>query len=117
MLERGGGVAVDDVVVDLPPDRLPDSLITAARPCPGVEVESLRPFAGPLDTHRELELLEALARAAEGTGGQAAGRRAAAGVPQRLGGGPRLAGRARGRSPPPRTPRPTFEGLGCRGCR
>jgi hypothetical protein len=43
-------------------------LITAARTVPGVEVESLRPFAGPLDTHRELELLEALSRAAEGTG-------------------------------------------------
>ncbi|RBY82030.1 amino acid-binding protein [Geodermatophilus sp. TF02-6] len=64
VLERGGGVAVDDIVVDLPPGRLPDSLITAATAVPGVEVESLRPFAGPLDTHRELELLEALARAA-----------------------------------------------------
>ncbi|SNS05266.1 ACT domain-containing protein [Geodermatophilus pulveris] len=64
VLERGGGVAVDDIVVDLPPDRLPDSLITAAQAVPGVQVESLRPFAGPLDTHRELELLEALARAA-----------------------------------------------------
>lgn len=67
VLERGGGVAVDDVVVDLPPDRLPDSLITAVRAVPGVEVEALRPFAGPLDTHRELELLEALARTAEDT--------------------------------------------------
>jgi hypothetical protein len=64
VLERGGGLAVDDVVVDLPPDRVPDSLITAVRTVPGVEVETLRPFAGPLDTHRELELLEALARAA-----------------------------------------------------
>jgi hypothetical protein len=68
VLERGGGVAVDDIVVDLPPDRLPDSLITAAQTVDGVRVESLRPFAGPLDTHRELELLESLARAAEGTG-------------------------------------------------
>ena len=67
VLERGGGVAVDDVVVDLPPDRVPDSLITAVRTVPGVEVEALRPFAGPLDTHHELELLEALAHAAEGT--------------------------------------------------
>jgi hypothetical protein len=67
VLERGNGVAVDDVVVDLPRDRLPDSLITAVRTVPGVEVESLRPYAGPLDTHRELELLDALARAAEGT--------------------------------------------------
>jgi hypothetical protein len=70
VLERGNGVAVDDVVVDLPPGRVPDSLITAAQAVPGVTVESLRPFAGPLDTHRELELLEALARAAEGTSGK-----------------------------------------------
>ena len=67
VLERANGVAVDDVVVELPRDRLPDSLITAAQTVPGVTVESLRPFAGPLDTHRELELLESLARAAEGT--------------------------------------------------
>jgi len=67
VLERGGGVAVDDLVVDLPHGRLPDTLITAAQAVPGVTVESLRPYAGPLDTHRELELLEALARAAEGT--------------------------------------------------
>jgi hypothetical protein len=67
VLERGNGVAVDDVVVDLPAGRLPDSLITAAQAVPGVSVESLRPFAGPLDTHRELELLDALAHAAEGT--------------------------------------------------
>jgi ACT domain len=64
VLERGGGLAVDDVVVDLPSGRVPDSLITAVRTVPGVEVETLRPFAGPLDTHRELELLEALARTA-----------------------------------------------------
>jgi hypothetical protein len=67
VLERGNGVAVDDVVVDLPAGRLPDSLITAAQAVPGVSVESLRPFAGPLDTHRELALLDALAHAAEGT--------------------------------------------------
>jgi hypothetical protein len=67
VLERAGGVAVDDVVVELPADRLPDSLITAAQSVPGVEVESLRPFSGTLDTHRELDLLDELARAADGT--------------------------------------------------
>jgi hypothetical protein len=67
VVERGNGVAVDDVVVHLPRGRLPDTLITAAQAVPGVEVESLRPFAGPLDTHRELDLLEELARAPEGT--------------------------------------------------
>jgi hypothetical protein len=67
VLERGRGVAVDDIVVELPGDRVADSLITAATAVPGVQVESLRPFAGPLDTHRELDLLEALAPAGEGT--------------------------------------------------
>jgi hypothetical protein len=67
VLERTGGFAVDDVVVELPRGWLPDSLITAAQAVPGVTVESLRPFAGPLDTHRELELLDALARADEST--------------------------------------------------
>jgi ACT domain len=66
VVERGHGIAVDDMVVHLPRGRLPDSLITAAQAVEGVEVESLRPFAGPLDTHRELDLLEALARVSEG---------------------------------------------------
>jgi hypothetical protein len=70
VLERGNGVAVDDVVVDLPRDRLPDSLITAAERVPDVQVESIRPFAGSLSTQRELELLEELARAPEGTTGK-----------------------------------------------
>ena len=33
-------------------------LITAAESIPGVEVESVRPHSGKLDTHRELELVE-----------------------------------------------------------
>jgi hypothetical protein len=62
VLERGNGVAVDDIVVELAEDRVADSLITAVTTVPGVAVESLRPFAGQLDTHRELALLEALSR-------------------------------------------------------
>lgn len=60
IVERTPGQAVDDLVVDLPPDRLADSLITAALAVEGVSVESLRPYAGHIDTHRELELLEAI---------------------------------------------------------
>jgi hypothetical protein len=67
VVERTNGHAVDDLAVELPPGRPPDVLVTAAESVPGVEVESLRPFAGPLDTHRELDLLDELARAAEGT--------------------------------------------------
>ncbi|MGH3491823.1 MAG: ACT domain-containing protein [Sciscionella sp.] len=61
VVERGGGMAVDDLVVELPGARLPDVLITAAESVPGVEVDAVRPYAGVLDTHRELELIEQIA--------------------------------------------------------
>jgi ACT domain len=61
VVERSPGFAVDDLVLELPPDRLADSLLTAASSVEGVRVESIRPYAGVIDPHRELELLEALA--------------------------------------------------------
>lgn len=60
VVERGNGAAVDDLVVDLAANRPPDVLITAAESVSGVVVESVRPFAGALDTTRELELVEAV---------------------------------------------------------
>ena len=62
VIERAPGSAVDDFVVEVPPDQLADSLVTAAATVPGVHVESIRPYAGQLDPHRELELLDALGR-------------------------------------------------------
>lgn len=61
VVERAGGVAVDDLAVELPSGRPPDVLITAAESVPGVEVESVRLHTGRLDTHRELELVDAIA--------------------------------------------------------
>lgn len=61
IVERGCGIAVDDLVVELPSGRLPDVLITAAESVDGVEVDAVRPYAGVLDTHRELELVEEIA--------------------------------------------------------
>lgn len=61
VVERSPGFAVDDLVLELPPDRLADSLLTAASSVEGVRVESIRPYAGVIDPHRELELLESLA--------------------------------------------------------
>jgi hypothetical protein len=58
VVERTNGHAVDDLAVELPPGRPPDVLVTAAESVPGVEVESLRPHPGRLDTHRELALIE-----------------------------------------------------------
>lgn len=61
VVERGSGLAIDDLVVELPSGRLPDVLITAAESIEGVEVDAVRPYAGVLDTHRELELVEEVA--------------------------------------------------------
>jgi ACT domain-containing protein len=61
VVERGAGHAVDDLAVELPSGRPPDVLITAAESVPGVEVESVRPDAGRLDTWRELALIEEIA--------------------------------------------------------
>ena len=61
VVERASGTAIDDLVVELPSGRLPDVLITAAESVPGVEVDAVRPYAGVLDTHRELELVEQVA--------------------------------------------------------
>lgn len=61
VVEREHDVAVDDLVVDLPRGSLPDALITAAERLDGVRVDSVRPYTGVLDTHRELELIDRLA--------------------------------------------------------
>jgi hypothetical protein len=61
VVERTPGHATDDLVVELPADRLADSLVTAAASVEGVRVESIRPYAGVIDPFRELELLEKLA--------------------------------------------------------
>ena len=60
VIERAPGSATDDFVVELPPDKLADSLVSAAATVEGVQVESIRPYAGQIDPHRELELLEKL---------------------------------------------------------
>ena len=63
VVERGPDGAVDDLVVAMPPGGLADALITAARSVPGVVVESLRPYHGGGELHRDLELVDALAAA------------------------------------------------------
>ncbi len=61
VVERSPGCAIDDLVLELPPERLADSLVSAAATVPGVRVEYIRPYAGQTDPYRELELLERLA--------------------------------------------------------
>jgi len=65
VVERGVDGAVDDLIVELPPGGLADTLITAARSVPGVIVESLRPYPSGRDLHRDLELVDELADSSE----------------------------------------------------
>ena len=72
VVERSAGSAIDDLVIELPPGAMPDTLITAAESLPGVRVDSLRPHTGLLEAHRELELLDR-DRRGRGQGIQTAG--------------------------------------------
>jgi hypothetical protein len=63
VVERGPEGAVDDLLVQLPAGGLADVLITSAQSVPGVIVESLRPYLGADDLHRDLELVDELAAA------------------------------------------------------
>ncbi|MGA8544449.1 MAG: amino acid-binding protein [Mycobacterium sp.] len=67
VVERGSGYAIDDLVVELPPRAMPDTLITAAEALNGVRVDSLRPHTGLLEAHRELELIDHVAAARDTT--------------------------------------------------
>lgn len=61
VVDRSSGYATDDLVIDLPPGAMPDTLITAAESLSGVRVDSVRPHTGLLEAHRELELLDHIA--------------------------------------------------------
>lgn len=61
VVDRRDGVAVDDVLVELPPGGLADTLLTAVSLVDDAAVESLRPWSGGADLRRDLELVEALA--------------------------------------------------------
>jgi hypothetical protein len=58
IVQKGDGLAIDDFVVNVPPDRLPDSLISACQGLDGVTVEwiSRYPEGGGLQS--DLEALE-----------------------------------------------------------
>lgn len=72
VVERGtspeSNWVIDDLVVDLPNGSMPDALITAAEALNGVRVETIRPHTGLLEAHRELELIDHVAAAADRPG-------------------------------------------------
>ncbi len=60
VVERTADLAVDDILIDLPPTGLAESLITAAHSVDGVHVESLNRYGGRLDLQDDLALLDTL---------------------------------------------------------
>lgn len=60
VVERTEDSAVDDILVHLPPGALADTLLTAVAST-GAKVESLRRWAGAIDLHRDMDLVEELA--------------------------------------------------------
>ncbi len=57
---RRDGRAVDDVLVALPPGRLPDGLVSACLSVDGVEVEFVGHYSPGAHLHRDLEAVEAM---------------------------------------------------------
>lgn len=47
IIERGAGRAIDELVIDLPDERLVDLLLAEIGQVEGVDVENIRPLAGP----------------------------------------------------------------------
>ena len=68
IVDKAENYAVDDIVVAVGPNRLPDEIMSAAQAIDGVQVESIRPFDGALATHRELALIEAMSADPLGSG-------------------------------------------------
>jgi hypothetical protein len=60
VVERTEDSAVDDILVHLPAGSLADTLYTAVAST-GARVESLRRWAGAIDLHRDMDLVEELA--------------------------------------------------------
>ena len=61
VVERGPDGAVDDLLVDLPPPALADSLVGAVQGVEGTVLESFRPYLGNRDVFRDLEVVDRLA--------------------------------------------------------
>lgn len=56
------GTVTDDIVIELPPGVMADSLITAVSAVPGADVDSVRPFSGRVDRRGQIDMLADIAR-------------------------------------------------------
>jgi hypothetical protein len=58
IVEKGMGVVVDDFIVDLPPNQLPEKIVTACQNLDGVHVEWISRYPEGGGLHSDLEALE-----------------------------------------------------------
>jgi hypothetical protein len=58
VVDRQEGVAVDDLIVAMPPPALADVLVTAVHSVPGVVLETIQPHPGRARVYDELALLD-----------------------------------------------------------
>ncbi len=58
---RGDGCAVDDILVELPPNRMADALVTACTSVEGARVEFVRFYPSRGGLQRDLQAVEAMA--------------------------------------------------------
>jgi hypothetical protein len=56
----GDGTAVDDILIELPYGRMPDTLVTAAQSVEGARVEFVRRYPLGAGLHRDLQAIEAM---------------------------------------------------------
>jgi len=56
----GNGSAVDDILVELPHGRLPDTVVSACQSVEGVRVQFLRRYPAGAEMHRDLQVVEAM---------------------------------------------------------
>jgi hypothetical protein len=61
IVEKGKGVVVDDFIVDLPPNQLPESLVSACQSLEGVHVEWIARYPEGGGLQSDLEALERMA--------------------------------------------------------
>jgi hypothetical protein len=58
----GDGSAIDDILVELPHGKLPDTVVSACQSVEGVRVQFLRRYPAGADLHRDLQAIEAMTR-------------------------------------------------------
>jgi hypothetical protein len=66
VVHSGDGMAVDDILIELPHGRMPDTVVSAAQSVEGTRVQFVRRYPIGAGLHRDLQAIEAMTRDPEG---------------------------------------------------